>query len=135
MESEFHSKNKVPLMNKRGRGGSIKGSQANNKFILPTYHSGNSKIEEIQNELKHHPEARKLLFPEAPSLVQEYFVQYSQDNLNSQRSLQSRKICENEEAKLNSWYHSPLDPSETIEQKLATIERNLERTPMIIQVT
>ena len=135
MESEFHSKNKVPLMNKRGRGGSIKGSQANNKFILPTYHSGNSKIEEIQNELKHHPEARKLLFPEAPSLVQEYFVQYSQDNLNSQRSLQSRKICDNEEAKLNSWYHSPLDPSETIEQKLATIERNLERTPMIIQVT
>ena len=135
MESEFHSKNKVALMNKRGRGGSIKGSQANNKFILPTYHSGNSKIEEIQNELKHHPEARKLLFPEAPSLVQEYFVQYSQDNLNSQRSLQSRKICENEEAKLNSWYHSPLDPSETIEQKLATIERNLERTPMIIQVT
>ena len=135
MESEFHSKNKVALMNKRGRGGSIKGSQANNKFILPTYHSGNSKIEEIQNELKHHPEARKLLFPEAPSLVQEYFVQYSQDNLNSQRSLQSRKICENEEAKLNSWYHSPLAPSETIEQKMATIERNLERTPMIIQVT
>ena len=122
-------------MNKRGRGGSIKGSQANNKFILPTYHSGNSKIEEIQNELKHHPEARKLLFPEAPSLVQEYFVQYSQDNLNSQRSLQSRKICENEEAKLNSWYHSSLAPSETIEQKLATIERNFERTPMIIQVT
>ena len=122
-------------MNKRGREGSIKGSQANNKFILPTYHSGNSKIEEIQNELKHHPEARKLLFPEAPSSVQEYFVQYSQDNLNSQRSLQSRKICENEEAKLNSWYHSPLAPSETIEQKLATIERNLERTPMIIQVT
>ena len=122
-------------MNKRGRGGSIKGSQANNKFILPTYHSGNSKIEEIQNELKHHPEARKLLFPEAPSLVQEYFVQYSQDTLHSQRSLQSRKICDNEEAKLNSWYHSPLAPSETIEQKLATIERNLERTPMIIQVT
>ena len=122
-------------MNKRGRGGSIKGSQANNKFILPTYHSGNSKIEEIQNELKHHPEARKLLFPEAPSLVQEYFVQYSQDTLYSQRSLQSRKICDNEEAKLNSWYHSPLAPSETIEQKLATIERNLERTPMIIQVT
>ena len=121
-------------MNKRGRGGAIKGSQANNKFILPTYHSGNSKIEEIQNELKHHPEGRKLLFPEAPSLVQEYFVQYSQDTLNYQRSLQSRKIRENEEAKLNSWYHSPLAPSETIDQKMATLERNLERTPMSFEV-